>query len=196
MDKDIEKRVKTCESCQNHQSMSASAPVHLSERTNNPWVRLHIDYLGPFMGKIFLVVVDSYSEWVEVLPVSNLTSETTINCLRTCFATHGLPQICVSDNGSCFTTDEFERFMKKNSILHIKSAPYHPVRNGCVERLVRTFKNTFRKVEVSGSLNEKLNTFLFAYRITPQSTTGISPTKLLMNRKLNSKLNIIKPSVK
>ena len=42
-------------------------------------------------------------------------------------------------------------------------------------------------------LNEKLNTFLFTYKITPQSTIGISPAELLINRKLNSKCNIIKP---
>ena len=43
------------------------------------------------------------------------------------------------------------------------------------------------------SLTEKLQTFLFQYRITPQSITGKSPAELLMNRKLNNKLNIIKP---
>ena len=48
-------------------------------------------------------------------------------------------------------------------------------------------------MEGSGSLNEKLKTFLFTCRITPQSTTGISPTELLMKKKLNSKLNIRKP---
>ena len=30
----------------------------------------------------------------------------------------------------------------------------------------------------SGSSNEKLNTLLFTYRITPQSTTGVSPAEL------------------
>ena len=72
---------------------------------------------------MFLVIVYSYSKYVEVFPVSNSTSQTTINCLKTCFGTHGLPQICVSENGSCFTSEEFERFMKGNGILHIKSAP-------------------------------------------------------------------------
>ena len=48
-------------------------------------------------------------------------------------------------------------------------------------------------MEGSGCLNEKLNTFLFTYRITPQSSTAISPIELSMNRKLNLKLNIIKP---
>ena len=53
--------------------MPASAPFYPWERKNNPWVRLHIDYLGPFMGKMFLVIVDSYSKWVEVFPVSHST---------------------------------------------------------------------------------------------------------------------------
>ena len=82
--------------------------------------------------------------------------------------------------------------MKKNGTLHIKSAPYHPTTNGCADRLVRTFKNTFRKLEGSGSIYEKIKTVLFTYWITPQSTTGISPAKLLMDRKLNLKLNITK----
>ena len=85
--------------------------------------------------------------------------------------------------------------MKKNGILHVKSTPYHPATNGCAERLVRTFKNTFRKIEGSGSLNEKLNTFLITYKITAQSTTGVSPAELLVNRKLNSKLKGILRSI-
>ena len=34
---------------------------------------------------------------------------------------------------------------------------------------------------------------LFTYRSTPQTTTGISTAELLMNWKLNSKINSIKP---
>ena len=48
-------------------------------------------------------------------------------------------------------------------------------------------------MEGSGSLQKKLNMILFTYIVTPQTITGISPAKLLINRKLNSKLNIIKP---
>ena len=78
--------------------MPASALVHPWERTNNPWVRLHADYLGIFMGKIIAVILDSSSRWVEVFPVSYWISQTTINSIRICFATDGLLQICVSDN--------------------------------------------------------------------------------------------------
>ena len=47
---------------------------------------------------MFLLIVYYYSKWIEVFPISNSTSQVTINCLKNCFATHGLPQICVSDN--------------------------------------------------------------------------------------------------
>ena len=42
-------------------------------------------------------------------------------------------------------------------------------------------------------MSDRLQIFLFQYRITPQSITGKSPEELLMNRKLNNRLNIIKP---
>ena len=135
VNEDNEKRVKWSESCQKHQSKPASALVHPWEHTNKPWVRLHVNYLGPFLGKIFLVIVDSYLKCAEIFPVSYSTSQTTISCLSTCFATNGQPQICVSDNRSCFTNKEIGHFMKKNSILQIKSTPYHPATSGCAELL-------------------------------------------------------------
>ena len=46
MDENIAKRVQTCESCQKHQLMPASTLIHPWGQASNPWVRLHIDYLG------------------------------------------------------------------------------------------------------------------------------------------------------
>lgn len=38
----------------------------------------------------------------------------------------GLPEILVTDNGSTFTSDEFEDFLKKNGIdRHKKTPPYY-----------------------------------------------------------------------
>jgi len=46
-----------------------------------------------------------------------------------------------------------------------------------------------------GTLRQRLARFLFSYRIAPQSTTGVSPTKLMMSRKLRSVLNLLNPNV-
>ena len=58
------------------------------------------------------------------------TSEITIEHLRRTFSTHGIPDTIVSDNASCFTSNEFIHFCKMNGIKHITSAPYHPSTNG------------------------------------------------------------------
>ena len=76
---------------------------------------------------------------------------------------------------------------------HIKSVPYHPATSGCAERSVRTFETTMKKLKDIESISDRLRTFLLQYCITPQSFIGKSPAQLRMNRKLNKKLNIIKP---
>ena len=80
-------------------------------------------------------------------------------------ATHCLPEIIVSDNGSVFTSPEFDSFCKKNGIKHITSSPYHLSTNGLVERAVQTFKTTMKKEE-EGTVESRLAKFLSKYRLT------------------------------
>ena len=128
--------------------------------------------------------------------VPSTSSRCTIDALRTTFATHGLPEIVVSDNGTAYTSAEFQEFTKRNGIRHITSSPYHPSSNGLAERAVQTFKEGMRKGKATTSdLQLRLTRFLFQYRITPHSTTGISPAELLMNRRPRSQLDLMHPSV-
>ncbi|KAJ8351850.1 hypothetical protein SKAU_G00233260 [Synaphobranchus kaupii] len=195
MDMEIEQEVQSCLACQETRKCPARAPLHPWEWPEVPWSRLHIDYAGPFQGKMFLVIVDAHSKWIDVYPTSSATSETTIEKLRQCFSTHGLPQMIVSDNGTCFTSAEFELFMQKNGIQHVTSAPFHPASNGLAERAVQTFKEGLKKAK-GGTMETKLARFLFNYRITPQTTTGLSPAEMLMSRRLRSTLDLLLPDVK
>ena len=102
MDKELESKVRTCNNCQINRKNPPEAPLHPWEWPSRPWERLHIDYAGPFLGKMFLIVVDAYSKWLEVHQVNVATSRATIEKLRSIFAIHGLPTIVVSDNGSNF----------------------------------------------------------------------------------------------
>ncbi|VDI34788.1 Hypothetical predicted protein [Mytilus galloprovincialis] len=45
------------------------------------------------------------------------------------------------------------------------------------------------------TVQEKLNRFLFDYRITPQTTTELAPSELLMKRKIKSRLNLVFPNI-
>ena len=194
MDQDLENKVKCCSSCQSTRHQPAPAPLHPWEWTQRPWARLHADYAGPFCGKMFLIVVDAYSKWLEVRPVSSATSATTMEQLRSIFATHGLPELLVTDNGTVFTSAEFEEFTKLNGIRHIKSAPYHPASNGLAERAVQTFKESMKRSSVA-SIDTRIARFLLRYHITPHTTTGIAPAQLLMGRLPRSHLDLLKPNV-
>ena len=46
---DIEKEVQQCKICQLHHSMPSKAPLHPWEFPSRPWVRVHIDHLGPIL---------------------------------------------------------------------------------------------------------------------------------------------------
>ena len=194
LDADIENQVKSYQKCQTNQKAPASAPLHPWEWPTQPWTRLHIDYAGPFKGKMFLVVVDAHSKWLEVEMVPSASSSNTIAKLRTMFAAHGLPDLVVSDNGTAFTSAEFRSFLSANGIRQVTSAPYHPASNGLAERYVQTFKNAIRK---SGTpdLQQELSRFLFHYRSTPHTTTGSSPAQLLMGRRLKTRPDFLRPNL-
>ena len=123
------------------------------------------------MGKMFLVIVDSYSKWLEVRIVHSTTAICTIQELRSVFATHGLPEMIVSDNGTAFTSNEFQEFTTRNCIRRTNTALYLPPSNGLAERGVQTFKEGLKKM-TEGSVETKLARFLFQYKLTPHSTTG------------------------
>ena len=194
LDSDIEQKVKTCIPCQNNRKMPSTAPMHPWEWPRAPWSRVHIDYLGPFLGKMFLLIVDSHSKWVEVHVTTSATTATTIDKLQTSFAALGLPEVVVSDNGPAFCSDEFRSFMKQNGIQHVKTPPYHPASNGLAERYVQVFKDGMRK-STGGSIESRVARFLSRYRTTPQSTTGTTPAELMFGRKLRTRLDLLKPDL-
>ena len=60
IDRDIENTVKDCRNCQTSKNNPIKASFHPWEWTNKPWVRLHVDYAGPYHNKMFSIIVDSF----------------------------------------------------------------------------------------------------------------------------------------
>ncbi len=81
----------------------------------------------------------------------------------------------VSDNAA---TSEFAEFLKSNGVRHVRTPP---ASNGLAERSVHTFKAEMKKLQ-EGSLETKISRFLFNYRLTPHSSTGVSPAELMFGR--------------
>ncbi|XP_062374782.1 uncharacterized protein K02A2.6-like [Sardina pilchardus] len=194
MDGALEEKVRACSQCQSNRKMPVAAPLHPWQWPGRAWSRLHLDFAGPFMGQTFLVLVDAHSKWLEAHIMSNMTAAVTTEKLRSIFATHGLPDTVVSDNGPTFTSEVFKEFMEKNGIRHVCTAPYHPASNGLAERAVETLKDGLRKMS-GHSLETKLSRFLFQYRITPHTTTGLAPAEMLLGRRPKSHLDLLHPDV-
>ena len=191
MDSDLDAKVKQCQQCQENRKAPPVAPLHPWEWPTWPWSRLHIDFAGPFQGKMFVVLVDAHSKWLEVSIIPSTSSANTIRFMRSTFATHGLPELLVSNNGSTFTSQEFKTFVSRNGFRHARCAAYHPSSNGLAERAVLTFKDALKKT--SGDIATRLARFLFQYRNTPHTTTGRSPAELLLGRKPRTPLDLLHP---
>ena len=198
IDEDIENLVKSCEPCQLNRNDPEKHSSHSWQYPSNPWERIHIDFFGPFRNHMYLIVVDAYSKWPEVIRMSSSTSTSeTIKVLLSLFARHGLPDKLVSDNGPQFTSDEFKEFMLNCGILHIKTAPYHPQTNGEAERFVQTFKNFVKRADHDKNLNQRqideaILKFLMTYRCTPHSGTEMSPSYLMLNRQIKNVFDLLR----
>ena len=111
LDKDIEQLVKSCSHCQAVQNLPPMAPLHPWIWPAEPWKRIHIDFASLFLGRSFLVVVDSYSKWPEIFQMKSTATAATVLQLRRLFSAYGLPEQLVSDNGPQFSSTEFTEFL-------------------------------------------------------------------------------------
>ncbi|KFD45703.1 hypothetical protein M513_13425 [Trichuris suis] len=189
---EIEALVRSCSQCQESRKDPQKECGGTWPEAKAPWSRVHADFFGPFHGKIFLLVVDAFSKWLEVRIVPSTSSRAAIEVLRELFATHGLPDCIVTDNGTAFKSVEFSRFLKSNHIRHVTSAPFHPASNGQAERSVQTAKEFLQK-DSSGDWSVRIARLLLTQHATPSPTTSVSPAELLMNRKLVTCLDRLKP---
>ena len=75
-----------------------------------------MDFAGPFKGKMFLIVIDPFSKWPEVVVMQRTSADFTVEKLRMIFANKGIPEILVSDNGPQFVAGVFDDFVRRNGI--------------------------------------------------------------------------------
>lgn len=179
IDSDIEEYAKRCEPCQLNQSTPSSTGLSKWTETSYFFERIHLDFFH-WNGQTFLIVVDSYSRWLDVKLMPSTKCDKVIDELRVIFAYFGLPCKMVADNGPPFNAKELRAFCNRNGIHYMNSPPYHPQSNGWAECGVRTVKSSLKKmlIESGKGVNSKLllARFLIKYRNTPVTTTNQTPS--------------------
>ena len=134
-DKDAEQYLRSCHGCQLFRQATLPEPLMPTELPLGKWQDLSLDLLGPMpTGEYLLVAIDYYSRYYEVEILMSVTASQIISHLEKIFTVHGLPVTIISDNGPQFRSEEFERYLVDNGILHRKVMPQWVQANGEVER--------------------------------------------------------------
>ena len=137
----------------------------------HPWHTLGTD-LFYFRKHDFIVLIDYFSKFLIIRKLHNSTSSAVIKELGLIFSEFGMPFILRSDNGPCYTSSEFQFFLKEWEIQGITPSPYYHQSNGLAESMVKTSKTLIKKV-----LQQHKPWFwlLNEHRLTPLSDTIPSP---------------------
>ena len=134
-------------------------------------------------GKKYSVVfIDYLTKWPEVFATSDQTSLTIAELLvEHIISRHGVPSELLSDRGTTFLSKLMLDVYRLMGIWKSNTTAYHPQTDGLVERFHRTLTYMLAKsVQQDGKdWDQRLPYVLFAYRSSPQSSTGESPFYLL-----------------
>ncbi|KAL3999164.1 tetraspanin-4 [Sarotherodon galilaeus] len=189
-DSDIQELVQSCSVCQTVQKSPPAAPLHPWKWPERVWQPIHFDFAQKDK-QYFLVVTESHSKWLEVFSMSSITSHNTIEVLRRLFASYGLPEELVSDDGPQLVSKQFNQFLELNGIRCTAVPAYHPASNGAVLRS--------NVLEADGKatlpLSHRLADFLIMYRSTPHTVTGRTPAELFLKHQIQTRFSLLKPEL-
>ena len=185
MSREIEDMVARCNTCALYRRGNQREPLILHELPHRPWAKLGAD-IFTFGNADYLIVVDYFSKYPEVLTLQNKTAKEIIQKFKSIFARHGIPDELVSDNMP-FASHDMIQFAQDWNFSLTTSSPTYAQSNGQSERFVQTIKQIMRKALEAGT---DIHIALLQYRDSPVAGTTYSPAQLLMSRRLRSNLPI------
>ncbi|GKB08898.1 reverse transcriptase domain-containing protein [Tanacetum coccineum] len=174
--KDAYELIKSCDACQRQGKIS-----HRDEMPQNAiqvceifdvW---GIDFMGPFPSsrgnKYILVAVDYLSKWVEAKALPTNDARVVVKFLKSLFSRFGAPRAIISDCGTHFCNDKFDKVMSKYGVTHRLSTAYHPQTSGQVEVTNHGLKRILERTvgENRASWSDKLDDALINPTISEAS---------------------------
>ena len=144
----IKDHVQACQTCQMYAQKQPRETFLSTEVPTRPWSVVAAD-LFSFAGREYMVLVDYYSNFIEVDVLPDTLSTTIIYLLKRQFARHGIPDRLRTFNGPQFSSAAFQKFVYDWHFQHSTSSPHYPQSNGLAESAVKTIKNVMRKAKES-----------------------------------------------
>ena len=131
---------KGCQKCQKFGNVQR-APASAMNPIIKPWPfrRWGIDLIGQIYPpscknhKFIFVATDYFTKWVEAVPLKNVTSKERVDFVKEHIVYRfGIPQTITTDQGTMFTSEEFEEFAIGMGIRLLNSSSYYAQANGQV----------------------------------------------------------------
>ena len=195
MNSEIKETITNCSICAEYQAKQQRQPMQSHQIPDRPWSCLSSD-LFTLHNKEYVVLVDSYSDFVEVRHLKTTTSATLIEFYKEQFSRHGIPDVLMTDNGAQYTSREFTDFAQEWEFKHLSSSPHHSRSNGKSESAVKIVKHLFKKAIAD---NKDPWLALLDYRNTPTEGIMTSPCQRLMSRRTRTLVpvatNLLYPEV-
>ena len=133
-----------CDICLTHRDSQVQEPLLQHEVPPCFWSKVAADICF-LSGRTLLVVVDYFSNFIEVDSLSSETSKSVIISLMATFSRFRVPDMLVTDNGPCFALSEFAKFVDQWNFQHVTSSPVYPQSNGKAENTVRNVERPVTK---------------------------------------------------
>lgn len=193
MNEQIENIISKCHICQVNQSQNIKEPMVQSKLPNLPFTKVTCDILE-YSQKYYLVLIDYYSKWIELINLKNKNSTSIIDAWLEIFSRFGFPKTLLADNNP-FDSYECKNFARENNFQIITSSPNYPKGHSLAEKAVHICKNILKKCDTS----KKIYNSLLEYRNTKTKDLQYSPSQLLQNRRCRTSLPIketlLKPAI-
>jgi len=165
MAKDITLVCDSCEPCLVHKP-SQSKQTMVEQVCKGPFEQLATDVFT-LNGRKFLIVVDRFSNFPWVMPISGESTAVIVKQLDHLFFTCCFtPKALRHDGATAFTSTEFADFLLENDIIDQRSSAHYPQSNSLSENTgVKQVKLLLKKHD--GVFNQKFKNALNILRTTP-----------------------------
>ncbi|ROI47835.1 Transposon Tf2-6 polyprotein [Anabarilius grahami] len=174
----------TCAKVNQHRPVKHDALPHPQAPFQN--VQIDFTHMPPIGNlKYLLVIVDRFSKWPEAFPCTKEDAKTVVKILsKEIIPRFGIPTTIESDNGTPFTSKVTQLLAKALSIDWRFHIPFNPQSSSNIERLHQTIKRRLTKacIDTGKKRPDLLPMVLTEIRMTPSSTTKLSPFEILMGR--------------
>ena len=189
IDNDIDNIILACKKCQDILPSNSKEPIISKSKPERSFQEIAAD-LCSYGGQDYLVLVDCYTDWPEIVPMGHDTSAShLIKIIRQSFCLTGVPDTLWSDQGPQFTSKQFQDFAKQWGFQHRTSSPRYPQSNGKIEATVKSMKKLIKTSWNDCSLNEdQLTRAILQYRNTPSRKDGLSPAQKLFGQPIQDTL--------